>query len=178
MTKRLIAILLAMVLVGVVFAGCKAKPEEEESSTAADTSVSQQEETTATSEEEEETTVAEEDGTATSVNDHIPPFIKEGCWYFFEEEDKMAYACDFDKGGKMTIAYFNRENVEGDDAKFFEGTADYDVKGNTLSISNIPKEVGLKSLELTIVGEQLQYNGIRLEKYDEISLEHAFNHFN
>lgn len=178
MNKRIVTIILAVVLIGTVFAGCKAKPEQE-STSAAETSVTQQGESTTKAGATDTTAAATETATTeAATEDSTPAFLKDNCWYFYEEEDKMAYAFSFSNGNKLDIAYFNQENINGEDAKFFEGSADYTVEGNKLTISNIPSAVGLNSVELTIDGESLQYNGIKLEKRDKISLEYAFDHFN
>lgn len=176
--KKIVTVLLALALIGTVMAGCKAKPEEE-SSTAAETSVTQQAEST-TKAGVTETTEAESEGTMTetTTEEPAPAFLTDSCWYFYEEEDKMAYAFAFSSGSKVDIAYFNQENINGEDAKFFEGSADYTLEGNKLTISNIPAAVGINSVELTVDGDSLQYNGIKLEKRDKISLEYAFDHFN
>jgi len=174
MKKTVLAILLTVALIGTVMAGCHSKPEEGESSTAA-TSATQQASTETTGTANTETTAAV---TETAAQDNVPAFIKEGCWYFYEEEDKMAYAFMFGDGGSVTVAYFNRENVEGDDAKYFEGTAQYALDGKTLTVSEIPADVGMSHFELDVDGEDLLYNGIKLDRQEKLSLDYPFEHFN
>lgn len=174
MRKKLLLLLLVVALVGAVFAGCKAKPDEGESTSVPETSVSQQSTTAAG----ETTTAAPEETTSEAAEDNVPAFIKEGCWYFYEEEDKMAYAFVFGNGGTVEMAFFNQENVEGDDAKYTEGKAAYTLDGNTLTVSDIPSEIGMKSFVLTVEGDKLLYNGIALDKQDKVSLDYPFAHFN
>ncbi len=176
--KKIIVVLLAAALIGAAFAGCKAKPEEGSTSVPASGVTQTSEATTKAVESESTGAVTDAAATEATTADNTPAFIKEGCWYFYEEEDKMAYAFLFGNDGKADIAFFNRDNVEGDDAKYFEGDATYTIDGSTLTVSNIPSAVGMSSFALTIDGSSLLYNGIKLEKQDKLSLDYPFEHFN
>ncbi|MBQ9227435.1 MAG: hypothetical protein IJ168_01280 [Eubacterium sp.] len=176
MIKKWMMIFVSAALMVTLLAGCQAAPDETESTTAAESTTVVTETTEGTTQPTAtETTQPTE---STTEADSTPAFLKDGCWYFYDDEDKAAYAFVFGDDGQADIAYFSRENVEGDDAKYFEGSADYQLDGDTLTVSNIPSAVGRNSFELTVDGEALRYNGIALEQQDRLSLDYPFAHFN
>ena len=96
----------------------------------------------------------------------------------FDGKNRTALAFGFENGGKVSVAYFDNANIEGEDAKYLTGEADYRVSGEQLIISGLPSAVGTDSLTFTIDGTALFYNGTELDQENELSLDIPFAHFN
>lgn len=114
--------------------------------------------------------------TTTATTEEALPFIKGGYWYFFDDVKKECYAISFEGSGKATVAYFDSDNIEGGDAKYFKGKADYAINGEevavTINISGMNTKILLEAKENALYG-----NKQALTHYDKLSLEYAVSHF-
>ena len=178
--KGIIALILCAVCICSVFTACRSNNAEEETSAAGET-YSQSSENNTESQPlttEPQETASDTTKTETTRNSADVSFAKNGYWYLFDADKKVAYAFAFSGDSKVSLAYFDNANIEGEDAQYFTGDAAYSVKDNKLIIKDIPSAVGIKTIELTIGDNSLTYNGTALEKADELTLDIPFEHFN
>lgn len=105
-------------------------------------------------------------------------FANKGYWYVYDEDSKTAYAISFSGKNKVKLAYFNRENVEGDDAKYYSGDATYSVAGDTVTISGLPSDASLKTIELKVKDSKFFYKDVEVKNNDKLTIDIPFEHYN
>lgn len=189
MRKTFLTILSALLVCITILAGCKAQNgggTEQSQSAPSTTETTAVTTTTAPSEtaseipsvsETEESTTAE----STTEKEEKPDYsaIQKGAWYLYNEDDNTAYAFKFDKS-KVKIAYFDSENTDGLDTKFFTSNEKYEVnevEGEI--IIQVPDPMNEnEEFNFTLKKGKVYYGKKALENRSKISLEAAFNHFN
>ncbi len=139
--------------------------EAAESTTAAPKTQSTTESTTT------EETSAEEDNS----------FLYKGIWYYFDDAKREAYAFQFTDDDDVTVSYFDESNVDGEDAKFFTGKADYKVENGVLLIDDLPSSIPEKAFVFKVKDNVIfdeNNNKLELQNKNKASVELPYDHFN
>ena len=100
-------------------------------------------------------------------------FIKVGCWYLPDSKKEVCYAVKFNDYGNADVAFFNADNLQGFDAKYYEGDAKYTIVGNRIVIENLPSSTGITRVQLDVKGKDIKYNGSKLKNFSDMNLENA-----
>lgn len=166
--KKIFAVLLSAIIAAGVFAACS-KPEEETTTTTAPVTEATTESTN------QATTETTETSTEPTTEDPFK-FIEGGYWYLFDDDKEECYAVSFEGNGKASIGYFSSENVEGEDAEYYKGSATYNAEGDTVSV-NVSVLSFESNFDLIVNNKKLYYGKKELKRYDKLSLDYVFEHF-
>lgn len=177
--KVLVAIICVAVVIisgGIVVAvtqngGNETTTNVTESTTETTETVSQTEEST--SESTTETTTAPTEAKANY------PFLKKSVWYLYDDAKRVAYGFKFDDEDDVIVAYFDEDNINGEDAKYSKDKVDYKIENGVIVVTDLPEDYGVSVFKFTISGEDLKdESGNTLEKQADLKLEYPFDHFN
>lgn len=155
--------------------------EEESTSAAASESVTVTDTTQPKSEKAtEEQTVTEELTTeAPTMNSKEYDYLKDSVWYLYDDDELTAYAFRFTGRDRVEIAYFNSDNTQGLDAKYYSTSADYEIKeleGDVVVQIADPIHEN-EEFMFTIQNKTLCFGKKKLEKQNKISLDAILDHF-
>lgn len=129
---------------------------------------------------EEESTTQESTTEEFTISREVYDAVKTGVWYLYDEKAKTAYAFDFTGKDRVEIAYFDKNNAEGLDAKYFTTSEDYeinDVEGEIIIELEDPINDNV-SFMFTVRDGKIRYGRDVLPNEKEVSLDTVFNHFN
>ncbi len=178
--KAILAIVLAAVIIIGAGVGFTLNRNKIKDNTTTTQPVSVSQESTSQGDTTTENTETEKSSTTETTTEakNPYPFLYQGYWYFYNDEATSAIAIQFSGDDDVNIAYFDEYNVMGEDPKYFKGDADYKIIDGKIVIDDLPDVAGIESFILDIDGETLKYGETELEHFDDLSLEHAYNHFN
>lgn len=98
-------------------------------------------------------------------------------WYYFDIANREAYAFHFDDKMNVEIAFFNDSNIDGEDAKFFNGNSTYTVENGKIIMKYLPDALPIKNFELTIKDNKLFNVDDKLAPHDDLSLDYPVGYF-
>ncbi len=178
--STVIILVIAALIIGVGTAVAFMYKGGEEQVTTTESTVSQSEAVESTT-AESETQSTTESTTAETTTAPDYSFLESGIWYYYADSSREAYAFQFTDEDDVNISYFDESNLDGEDAKFFTGGADYKVENSALIIDDVPASISVKKFVFKIDGQDIiDENGNKLEKVNKKkpSVEPPFNHFN
>ncbi len=113
----------------------------------------------------------------TSVTKDKNSFITNGYWYLFDDENTICYVFSFKDNGNVDLAIFNEANINGEDPQYFEGYSTYNINSNDLKVK-IPASFDKTEQKfLKIENEKLYFGNVKLEKYKNLKMDYAIEHF-
>lgn len=168
---------IAVIIIGVCAGYFIANRSNDEAESQAQTTAAAVTESTVPATTQVASTEAETEAQTTEPSVDIT-FAKKGYWYLYDEDSRVAYAFAFEGTSKVKLAYFNTDNINGEDAKFYTGDATFSVKDDKLIINNLPSDSVMNVVELTVKDSKLYFNNRELENKEELSLDIPFEHFN
>ncbi len=185
--KAIIAIVAVVVVIIGAGAGFALTRSTDEKTTApSETQTATAQTVTEESTSAESTTAAEtsseavSESTTEAVSADNNAFVRKGVWFYFDENNREAYAFDFTTDDDdVTITYYNTENIDGEDAKPTIGDGDWKIVDGKLIVDDISSNIDKGSFTFEIKGNDIiASDGSKLENKDKASLGYAYNHFN
>lgn len=129
--------------------------------------------------ETETTTETTTESTTETVSVPDYTFLQKGAWYYYDEKNREAFAFEFTDEDDVRITYFNTENIDGEDAKYVSGNADYSIQDSVIVIDDIPSNIAKDGFVFGIKDNELySKENQKLEAKDKVSLQYAYDHFN
>lgn len=102
---------------------------------------------------------------------------KDEWWYYFDIQNREAYAFRFSKDMNVDIAFFNSSNIDGEDAKYFNGNSTYSIENGKVVMKYLPDALKIKNFELTIKDNKLFFEDDKLAPHDDLSLDYPVGYF-
>ncbi|MBQ3904967.1 MAG: hypothetical protein II744_08325 [Eubacterium sp.] len=127
-----------------------------------------------------ESTTAESATVEATVSAEDYEAVKTGVWYLFDDDARTAYAFEFTGKDRVEIAYFDSNNADGLDAKYFTTSEDYEIKsleGETVIELADPINES-EEFMFTVQKGKVCFGKEKLRNEKEVSLDIVFNHFN
>lgn len=102
---------------------------------------------------------------------------KDQWWYYFDIQNREAYAFHFDDEMNVEIAFFNSSNIDSEDAKYFTGNSTYTIENGKIIMKYLPDALTIKSFELTIKDNKLFSVDDKLAPHDDLSVDYPVGYF-
>lgn len=125
----------------------------------------------------ETVTVDPNPATEQDISAQVDFLVKGEWWYYFDIQARECYAFKFDEDMNMQVAFFNSDNIDGEDAQYFTGTSTYTIVGNNIELRYLPDALTKKSFDLTIKGNKLFNVDDKMAQHDDLSLDYPVGYF-
>lgn len=98
-------------------------------------------------------------------------------WYYFDIQNREAYAFHFNDDMGVDIAFFNSSNIDSEDAKYFTGYSTYTIDNGKIIMKYLPDALTIKNFELTIKDNKLFFVDDKLAPHDDLSVDYPVGYF-
>lgn len=185
-TKKVVFTILAIIIVASLVATAiivhSKQQQAEEEASKAQTSISSQDETTQPKDNLPTVVKTEivdvSDTTSPKVTEKtVDSLVAGGWWYYFDVQNKECYAFCFKDDMNMDLAFFNSENIDGGDAKYYKGTSTYTIDDGVVQLRYLPDALTIKSFDLKFKGNKLFFKDDKLANHEDLSLDYPVGFF-